>query len=299
MTQRILYTPDTAKGWMPWGILVPFLIVFFVVLTGLGPEIAMEKAGLLGADDNPNGLASFILFLTIPFGLLGLVVLGWIRFVERRSFASAGMVADRSLGRFLVGHLTGVGMASAIVAGIWLAGGYQAGAVAPALQSPMALAGIAALCASFALQSSAEELVFRGWALSAIAPKLGIVPAIILSSAVFLLLHFERGAPPLVYVNTALFALFACAWAIRRGQIWGVMGWHSGWNWILAVGFESRITGLDAHLPALFVQMHSTGRDYLTGGTDGPEGSVLCTAALFIGIAWFVSRGTRSNPSQS
>ena len=287
MTQRSLYSADTAKGWMPWGILVPFLIVFFVVLTGLGPEIALQKAGLLGADDNPNGLVSFILFLIIPFGLLGLAVLGWIRFVERRSFASAGLVADRSLRRFLIGHLAGVGMASAIVAGIWLAGGFQAGAIAPAFQSPMALASIAVLCASFALQSSAEEFVFRGWALSAIAPKLGIVLAVILSSAVFLLLHFERGAGPLVYANIVLFALFACLWAIRAGHVWGVMGWHSGWNWILAVGFESRVTGLDAHVPALFMQLTSRGPEYLTGGTQGPEGSVLCTVVLLIGIGWF------------
>ncbi|HVV65924.1 MAG TPA: type II CAAX endopeptidase family protein [Rhizomicrobium sp.] len=298
MTQRVLYAADTAKGWMPWGILVPFLTIFFVVLTGLGPEIALEKAGLLGADDNPNGLAGFILFLTIPFGLLGLVVLGWIRFVERRSFASGGLTADRSLSRFLVGHLTGVGMASAIVAGIWLAGGLQAGSIAPAFQSPTALAGIALLCVSFALQSSAEEFVFRGWALSAIAPRLGIVLAIILSTAVFTLLHFEHGAASLVYVNTVLFALFACTWAIRRGHIWGVMGWHSGWNWILAVGFESRVTGLDAHLPALFVKMIGTGPDHLTGAADGPEGSIVCTAVLLAGIAWFALRRASSKVPQ-
>jgi hypothetical protein len=295
MTERSLYSADTAKGWMPWGILVPFLIVFFVVLTGLGPEIAMEKAGLLGADDNPNGLVSFILFLTIPFGLLGLAVLGWIRFVERRSFASAGLVADRSLRRFLMGHLTGVGMASAIVAGIWLAGGFQAGAIAPAFQSPMALAAIAALCASFVLQSSVEEFVFRGWALSAIPPKFGIVLAVILSSAAFLLLHSGRGAAPLVYLNTGLFALFACVWAIRRGQVWGVMGWHSGWNWILAVGFESRVTGIEAHVPALFLQMRSIGPDMLTGGTDGPEGSIACAAVLIAGILRLAIRPVSSN----
>jgi membrane protease YdiL (CAAX protease family) len=280
---------------MPWGILVPFLIIFFVVLTGLGPEIALQKAGMLGADDNPNGFAGFLLFLTIPFGLLGLVVLGWIRFVERRSFGSAGLVAERPSRKFLAGHLTGVGMASAIVAGIWLAGGFQAGAVAPALQSPAGLAAIAALCAGFALQSSAEEFVFRGWALSAITPKLGVVLAVVLSSAVFLLLHFEHGAAALVYVNTVLFALFACAWAIRRGHIWGAMGWHSGWNWILAVGFESRVTGLDARVPALFVQMRGIGPAYLTGGTDGPEGSIVCTFLLLAGIAWFALRRTRSN----
>ena len=99
-------------------------------------------------------------------------------------------------------------------------------------------------------------------------------------------------------MNTVLFALFACAWAIRRGQIWGVMGWHSGWNWILAVGFESRITGLDARVPALFVQMRSIGPVYLTGGMDGPEGSIVCTVLLLAGIAWFALRRTSSNSHQ-
>ncbi len=295
MTERILYSADAAKGWRPWGLLVPFLAVFFVVLTGLGPEIALGQAGLLDAHDDPKGLLGFAAFLFIPFALLGLVVLAWVRFVERRSVASIGLVRERATGKFLAGHLTGTAMASAIVAGIWLAGGFRAGAIAPALASPMALAGIAVLCAAFALQSSAEELLFRGWMLSAISPKLGIVLAVVLSSAVFVLLHFERGAGPLVYANTALFALFACAWAIRRGHVWGVMGWHSGWNWILAVGFESRVTGLDAHVPALFVQMTGSGPDILTGGGQGPEGSVLCTAALVLGIAWLGLRRASSN----
>lgn len=287
MTPRNPYTAETAKGWRPWGLLVPFLAVFFVVLSGLAPEIALGQAGLLDANDNPNGLLGFTAFLFVPFALLGLVVLAWVRFVERRSFASIGLVRETATGKFLVGHLTGVGMASAVVAGIWLAGGLRIGAIAPAIHSPEALAGIALLCAGFALQSSVEELTFRGWALSAVSTRLGLVAAFALSSLTFVLLHFERGASGLVYVNTALFALFACAWAIRRGHIWGAMGWHSGWNWILAVGFASRVTGLDAHLPALFVQTAMTGPDILTGGAQGPEGSIVCTAALLAGIAWF------------
>ncbi|HWA90512.1 MAG TPA: type II CAAX endopeptidase family protein [Rhizomicrobium sp.] len=295
MTPRTLYASDAAKGWMPWGLLVPFLAIAFVVLSMAGPEIALRKAGLLGADDNPNGLAGFAAFLFIPFALLGLVVLAWVRFVERRPLGAIGLAPPRRLRKFLLGHLSGVAMASAITAGICLAGGFRIGAVMPALQSPAALAGIAVLLLGFALQSSVEELLFRGWMLSAISERLGLAAATLLSSAVFVLLHFERGAAPLVYVNTALFALFACAWAIRRGHVLDVMGWHAGWNWILAVGFGSRVTGLDAHLPALFVQTAIAGPEYLTGGAQGPEGSVVCTLALVAGIAWFAARRAASN----
>ncbi|MBV9993453.1 MAG: CPBP family intramembrane metalloprotease [Alphaproteobacteria bacterium] len=296
MTARLLYSSDTAKGWRPWGLLVPFLAIVFVVLTGLGPEIALGNAGLLDASDNPKGLLGFAAFLFIPFALLGLVVLAWVRFVERRSVASIGLAPERATGTFLIGHLTGTAMASAIVAGIWLAGGFKIGAIAPALLSPGALAGIAVLGACFAVQSSVEELLFRGWMLSAASAKLGIVLAIVLSCAVFVLLHFEHGAKPLVYANTLLFALFACAWALRRGHIWGVMGWHAGWNWILAVGFASRVTGLDTHMPALIAQTTESGPVWLTGGGQGPEGSVVCTAALLLGIAWFALQRGSSNP---
>jgi hypothetical protein len=60
------------------------------------------------------------------------------------------------------------------------------------------------------------------------------------------------------------------------------MGWHAGWNWFAGVGFGVPITGLDVHLPALLVKFVPSGPDYLTGGFDGPEGSILTLAMLVI-----------------
>ena len=60
------------------------------------------------------------------------------------------------------------------------------------------------------------------------------------------------------------------------------MGWHAGWNWFAGVGFGVPITGLDVHLPALLQKLVPVGPDYLTGGLDGPEGSVLTLAMLAI-----------------
>jgi hypothetical protein len=55
------------------------------------------------------------------------------------------------------------------------------------------------------------------------------------------------------------------------------MGWHSAWNWLLAVGFEVPVTGINANVPALLVKLFPVGPEYLTGGAPGPEGSLCCT----------------------
>jgi hypothetical protein len=68
------------------------------------------------------------------------------------------------------------------------------------------------------------------------------------------------------------------------------MGWHAGWNWLLAVGFEVPVTGLDAKMPALLVKLVPQGSAYLTGGTQGPEGSVLCGLFFVVGTAVLLLR---------
>jgi hypothetical protein len=72
------------------------------------------------------------------------------------------------------------------------------------------------------------------------------------------------------------------------------MGWHAGWNWMLATGFEVPVTGIDAHLPALAVNLSPVGSDFLTGGAQGPEGSIVCTLFFACGIAFFAWRIRRT-----
>lgn len=294
MASQAVYASDPAKGWRPWGVLVPFLGLVFVVLTGGPLEILFARLHLLDeVKDDPVGLLGFVAFLVGPFGLLVLAVLAWVRFVERRPFSTIGLTAPRGAARFGGGLLVGAGMMCATVAGIWLTGVLTAGAVAPAFASASSIASITLLLGAFAVQSSAEEILFRGWMLSAVAAKFGTIAAVIVSSAVFTLLHFERQASWLFFFNVVLFALFACSWSLRTGNIWGVMGWHTAWNWLLGVGFGLRVTGLDTHMPALLVKLTPAGPVWLTGGAEGSEGSIFCTAILLAGIGWNLWRRTR------
>ena len=188
-------------------------------------------------------------------------MLGWVRFVEYRPLATIGLTRHNAAPYFLRGLAIGCATILVLIVAAWLADGYEAQAFGKALRSPAALLNVAILLACFTIQSSVEELVFRGWLLSVIARKFNVPLAVILSSFVFCLLHYGKDQPWLVTLNLVLFASFACAWALRTGNIWGVMGWHAGWNWPLATGFELPVTGIESGTPALLVQLAPRGSD--------------------------------------
>lgn len=286
MTSKTLFSPEPHRGWLPWGLLSPFLCIFFVALCALGPAPLMEHFGWQDAHGDPIGLTGLYAFLSIPFAINGLLILAWVKVIERRPLATIGLTGPAPARTLLGGVLVGAAMILSLVAAIGLAGGYQAGVVAPALASPVALAGIGLMLLCFIIQAGVEEIIFRGWLLSAITRKLGLPAGVVLVSLVFTFLHYSRHQHWLIMLSSFLFSAFACAWAIRAGSLWGVMGWHAGWNWLLGVGFELPVTSLTIDLPALLVKLVPQGPDSLTGGAQGPEGSWLCSAFFVAGIVW-------------
>ncbi len=287
MKSIALYSPAPARGWLPWGALAPFLGILIVALPAIAAWKIEHAFGLVNEKGDPQGFSGLCALLFFDFSLTGATLLAWVRYVERRPVATiglvGGLVGSRSLRIYLAGLGIGLATSTLVVAAIGLAGGYVVGGLLPAWTAPSALLRMAVLLAGFAVQSSVEEILFRGWLMSAIARKLNLAWAVVLTSIVFMLLHYSPHQAWDILLGTFLFSLFACAWALRSGNIWGVMGWHSGWNWLIAVGFELPITGLDAHLPALLVQLAPRGPDVLSGGAQGPEGSAICS--LFFAVA--------------
>lgn len=272
MTQ-IIYSDEAHKGWIPPSIAAPFICTVLVATSMLPGDSALEHLGMTDPKGLPRGPLGFCLVL-VSFIAMGLAVAGWVRWVEKRSIASVGLGGSFRLRKFLIGLAVGIAMRGAIVTAIALAGGYRFADFAPAFSSPAALGWIALLLASFAVQASVEEFVFRGWLFSTVMRRWNTTAAFILTSAAFTFVHFSPRTPVLLLAMTFVFSIFACAWARRSNSIWGVMGWHTGWNWFGGTGFDVPITGMDTHLPALVVKMVPVGPGYLNGAADGPEGSV-------------------------
>ncbi|MDZ4306562.1 type II CAAX endopeptidase family protein [Allopontixanthobacter sp.] len=280
MTQ-IIFSDETPKGWIPPSIAAPFICIFIFAISMTPFDIGLEYLGLTDAMGSPLGPLGFCLMLA-SFVAVGLAVSGWVRWVEKRSLASVGLRGEQRLKKFLIGLAVGIAMMGAIVTAIALSGGYRVADLAPAFASPAALGWIALLLAGFAVQASVEEFVFRGWLFSTIMRRWNTTAAFILSSAAFTFLHFSPRTSLLMLAMTFIFAIFACAWVRRSNSIWGVMGWHVGWNWFGGTGFDVPITGLDTGLPALVMKMVPVGPAWLNGAGEGPEASVFTLALLTV-----------------
>lgn len=299
MKSQDIFFAEAAKGWLPWGVFAPVLGLLFLIASEFPAAPILERLVALDAQGLPVDLVGLLALLTIGFVPLLAIVLLWVRLVERRSLASIGMAGPNLVQRFLHGHLVGVLSILGIVAAMALAGGLvpaatgSTSAPSSAWTSAESTLHIALLLPAFALQASTEEILFRGWLLSVVAKKLNTLVAVLLSSALFTLAHLSRDQHWLITASSFLFAVFCCAWVLRARSILGVMGWHAGWNWMLAVGFGVPVTGIDVGIPALLVTLTPAGPEWLSGGAEGPEGSVICVAYFIAGslALWFSLRG--------
>jgi uncharacterized protein len=263
----------------PPSIAAPFICIVLLVISMLPGDLTLAYLGFTEPTGAPRGPLGFVLML-VSFTALGLAIAGWLRWVEKRSLASAGLCGSGGLKKFLTGLAVGMAMMGAIVTAIALSGGYSVAELVPAFASPAALGWIALLLAGFAVQASVEEFVFRGWLFSTIMRRWNMTAAFLLSSAAFTFVHFSPDAQLLPMAMTFAFAIFACAWVRRSNSVWGVMGWHVGWNWFGGTGFDVPITGLDTGLPALVVKMVPVGPAWLNGAGEGPEGSIYALGLL-------------------
>lgn len=288
---KTIFNDEQPKGWLPWGILTPVLAFAVIILTLVSTgKLILEPLGLMDSELEHIGTIGLFAMLTVSFGSIGLLIFLWVKLIERRSFASIGLPVGNGSRVFWLGHATGITMMATIIAIIWILGAYETGEIAPAFASSSSLIYIFLLLIGFGIQSSVEEFVFRGWLLSVLTRKFNLLTAIIVSSAIFTLMHFNPANPWHDNILIIIFALFACAWVIHTGNIWGIMGWHAGWNWFTAVGFELPITGLNTGTPALLVQLRPIGDHLLNGGSTGPEGSVICMIVLGLGTLYLFSR---------
>ena len=296
MSRIAPFSQEPVRGWLPWVWLSPILMVLFNAVPVVVLDGWMQAQGWSTPGGEPVGLAGLHALLWLGFAPTLLIVLGWARCVERRSLASIGLVGAAPLRSFLRGAAIGMLMIALLVFAIRVAGGLQAASLVPAWRSPASLVSIAGLLAGFVFQASVEEIIFRGWLLSTLARKANVVLAVLLVSLTFTLLHYSPQQPLRVVTSSFLFSLFACALVLRSGSVWGAMGWHAGWNWLLATGFELPVTGIDAGLPALLVVLRPQGVDALTGGAEGPEGSVLCSLLFIVAMLWMTWRRGKAMP---
>lgn len=133
----------------------------------------------------------------------------------------------------------------------------------------------------FLLVGFFEEYSLRGYLLYTLADGIGFWPAAIIQALLFARAHMGNGGETRVgIIATGIFALFAAATLWRTGNLWLAVGAHAGWDWGQSFFFGVNDSGFQT--PGHLLNPHlAQGPDWLTGGSVGPEGSVV-TLVLWV-----------------
>ena len=126
-----------------------------------------------------------------------------------------------------------------------------------------------------------EELLSRGYHLQTLASGLNLFWGVMISSAIFGLLHLANpNATWLSAVGIFLAGLLFAYGYLRTRQLWLPIGMHLGWHFFEGVVFGFPVSGLDIY-PLTRIQVE--GPELLTGGAFGPEAGLIVIPALILG----------------
>ena len=275
----------TAQGRVRSGWRALLFTVIVVVLTGLAlTAVAPFQAG---GDGDPSVLDQLWMWLAVVAALFAAHAL-MVRFIDRAaSWRYAGL--DRPALRRSVGSATALGAVAILVpcAALFLLrwlrveDAADAGVVRDTLLV-LAMLAVAAL---------AEELIFRGYLLSALADGVGWLTAIVITSAVFALLHLGNpGADVGSLAVVALAGVFLGVVRLTADSLYAAWGAHLAWNLVLAVLLHVAVSGSETFVGGW--RTVETGPDWATGGAWGPEGGSFAAAGLLT-ATWYLARRDR------
>ncbi len=140
-----------------------------------------------------------------------------------------------------------------------------------------------------------EETLFRGYAQFTITRGIGFWWGAFLFAAVFGFVHRTNpGESPVGLLGAGGASLIFCLSLWYTGSLWWAVGFHAAWDWGQSFLYGTADSGLVA--AGHFLNSHPVGKAVWSGGTTGPEGSVIVLPLLVV-IAlgmwlWWGRRGS-------
>jgi len=266
----------------PNGIRAGWRFAMFLVLLAIFRQLIIQHGlrlipGFLkiakAAQDSGNLTFQFQLMLQSAAILTVFLAAGIMSKIEKRSFKTYGLPRDGAFGQlFWQGVAWGLAFQTIEILAISALGGFSFGTLALA---GSALVKYALLWATgFLLVGIFEEFLFRGYSQFALGSGIGFWPAAFLLSAAFGVAHLgnsgEGWAGVLSMFTLGMFGCFALQ---RTGNLWFIIGFHAAMDYAETFVYSTPDSGFLAQGHLLNSSFH--GPRWLTGGTVGPEGSVM------------------------
>lgn len=254
----------------PSGPILGFLV------TIVGFLIAGSSPVFFGISAENSASWAGQLIITCCFIIWIVTIFTWVKVREGRSVLSLGF-GRGALGQILTGALAGVAMTSLVVAISVITG--QASL---SVSDISALGPIIPLLLGFAVQSSAEEIAYRGYLPQALATKWPVALVILVQALAFTLGHIGNGLNLVAVMTMLAVSYFLMMWVLATGNLWAAIAFHTFWNWSQANLWGAAVSNirLETHV---FSFAPRAGSDLITGGSFGLEGSLLTIFFLLLG----------------
>ena len=195
--------------------------------------------------------------------------------IEKRPLGWYGIGRRDAFGRrFWEGCLWGFASLSLLLVFLRLSGAFYFGEVAnhgTELLKFGVLWGIGFLLVGFF-----EEYAFRGYLQYTLTTGLGFWGTTILLSGLFTYAHTgNAGETTIGLIDVFLAGVVLALMLQRTGNLWFPIGFHAAWDWAQSFFYGVADSGLQTKGTLLSPHIPTNKPDWLTGGTVGPEGSVL------------------------
>lgn len=203
---------------------------------------------------------------------------------EKRNLGDYGLPARQAFGKlFWSGLLWGIAALSLLMLALRGAHAFSFGHLA--LHGVRIFKFASFYSVAFVLVGFLEEFSFRGYSQFTLTTGMGFWPSAFVLSALFGGLHL--GNPGEAWVgalSAGLIGLFFCFTLYRTGSLWFAVGMHASWDW--GESFLYSVPDSGGMSPGHLLNSSFHGPRWLTGGSVGPEGSVL--VFVVIAVAWVV-----------
>ena len=296
---RIFYNRRGIRsGWrlLAWlGMFLGGLIAFFVLIRVLAVILGMVLASSGKPGGNPfqsldkefqtllelggEGIAFLAAFLSAVFVA---------NYMERRGARSLGLAfTPRWLKDFGLGFGLGVLLLSLVVLTLTGLGFYHFRGFNE--DAGRALMWGAILFLGFLGVGLFEEFAFRGYLLQNLMDGLGLPKGVVLSCMIFAGVHTSNpGENPLGILEVLCAGILLLVPVLRTRALWMAVGLHAAWDW--SQNFLYNVPDSGQVLPGGLLRTEIHGPAWLTGGSAGPEGSVVALlvtalAALYLSRA--------------
>jgi membrane protease YdiL (CAAX protease family) len=267
-----------------WGF--AFYVLAFYLLQKLAVDIAPSW------DLGSSGLWSMMLeeSCNLVAAVIPALVLARI---ERRPWKVYGLPGKQAFGRlFCIGALWGFAGISMLMFALYGLHAFEFGHIA--LHGARVLRFAAFWAVMFLLVGLFEEFLLRGYSQFTLTRGIGFWPAALVLSCAFGLIHLRNGGEQWRGLLAAAFiGFFFCLTLRRTDSLWFAVGFHAAWDWGETFFYSVPDSGMVA--PGHLLSSSLRGSDWLSGGSVGPEGSVLC----FVVIAFLWIAFDRTHPGAS